>query len=391
MKFSKNMKPLTGTEAAALAMKQINPDVVAAYPITPQSDIMHSFAQYVADGKVDSELIRVESEHSAMSACVGASAAGARVMTASASQGIALMHEIIYIAASTRLPIIMNVVNRALSGPINIHCDHSDTMAERDSGWVQIYCENAQEVYDLTLLSIRLAENNKILLPVMICQDGFITSHTVEPVSILEDSKIKNYIGEFKPKYPLLNVDKPITIGPIDFYDYYFEHKRQQVDAMQQVRKLYPKIAKDFVKLSKTYYDVVEDYKLKDADYVIVTMSSTAGTTKEVVDVMRKKGKKVGLLKIRMFRPFPNEEIVKLLKGKKAVAVLDRAASFGAEAPLFSEIKSSFYEETKKPKMSSYVFGLGGREIRPSMIEQVYDELIKGKAKKENYLGVRNG
>jgi len=386
-----NMKPLTGTEAAALAMKQINPDVVAAYPITPQSDIMHSFAQYVANGKVDSELIRVESEHSAMSACVGASASGARVMTASSSQGIALMHEIIYIASSTRLPIIMNVVNRALSGPINIHCDHSDTMAERDSGWVQIYCENAQEVYDLTLLSLRLAEHEDIMLPVMICQDGFITSHAVEPVKVLEDSKIKSYIGEFKSKHSLLDVDKPITIGPIDFYDYYFEHKRQQVDAMQQVRKLYPKIAKDFVKLSGKYYDVIEDYKLKDADYVIVTMSSTAGTTKEVIDMMRKKGKKVGLLKIRMFRPFPNEEIVKLLKGKKAVVVLDRAASFGAEAPLFSEVKSAFYDEKNKPKMSSYVFGLGGRETTPEMIENVFNELIKGKAKKENYLGVRNG
>ena len=389
--MKRNMKPLTGTEASALAMKQINPDVVAAYPITPQSDIMHSFAQYVADGKVDSELIRVESEHSAMSACVGASASGARVMTASSSQGIALMHEIIYIASSTRLPIIMNVVNRALSGPINIHCDHSDTMAERDSGWVQIYCENAQEVYDITLLSLRLAEHKDIMLPVMICQDGFITSHAVEPVKVLEDSKIKSYIGEFKPKYSLLNVDNPITIGPIDFYDYYFEHKRQQVEAMQQVRKLYPKIAKDFAKISGKYYDIIEDYELKDADYVIVTMSSTAGTTKEVIDVLRKKGKKVGLLKVRMFRPFPNEEIVKLLKGKKAVAVLDRAASFGAEAPLFSEVKSAFYEESKKPKISSYVFGLGGREISPKMIEDVFNELIKGKTKKENYLGVRNG
>ncbi len=388
---TKNNKPLTGAEAVALAMKQINPDVVAAYPITPQTDIMHSFSQYVADGKVDSELIRVESEHSAMSACVGASASGARVMTASSSQGIALMHEIIYIAASTRLPIIMNVVNRALSGPINIHCDHSDTMAERDSGWIQLYCENAQEVYDLTILSLRLAENNNIMLPVMVCQDGFITSHAVEPVSLLDDSKIKNFIKEYKPKYSLLDVDNPVTIGPIDFYDYYFEHKRQQVEAMEQVIKIYPKIAKEFSKICGKYYDVVEDYKLKDAEYVIVTMSSTAGTTKEVIDVLRKKGKKVGLLKIRMFRPFPNEEIVKLLKGKKAVAVLDRAASLGAEAPLFAEIKSAFYEQAKKPKIASYIFGLGGREIRPKMIEQVFDALINKKAKKENYLGVRNG
>jgi pyruvate ferredoxin oxidoreductase alpha subunit len=389
MKKIKDKKPLTGAEAAALAMKQINPDIVAAYPITPQTDIMHSFSQFVADGKVDTELIRVESEHSAMSACVGASAAGARVMTATAANGLALMHEIVYIAASTRLPIVMNVVNRALSGPINIHCDHSDTMAERDSGWIQLYCETAQEVYDLTILAMKLAEHKDILLPVMVCQDGFITSHAVEPVGLMEDKKVKKYIGEYKPKYYLLNVKKPITIGPIDFYDFYFEHKRQQVDAMQKTKELYPKLVKEFKKICKKYYDVVEDYKLKDADYVIVTMSSTAGTTKEVVDELRKKGKKVGLLKIRMFRPFPEEEIVKKLKGKKAVAVLDRAASFGAEAPLFSEIRAAFYEESKKPKMSSYVFGLGGREIRPSMIEKVYNELISGKAKKENYLGVR--
>lgn len=389
MKFSKNMKPMTGTEAAGYAMKQINPDVVAAYPITPQSDIMHGFSQYVADGKVDTDLIRVESEHSAMSACVGASAAGARVMTASSSQGIALMHEIIYIASSTRLPIVMNVVNRALSGPINIHCDHSDTMAERDSGWIQLYCETAQEVYDLTLLAMKMAEHEDILLPVMVCQDGFITSHSVEPVKSLDDENVKNFVGEYKPKHYLLDVKNPITVGPIDFYDFYFEHKRQQVDGMQQVRKLYPKIAKEFAKVCGKNYEVVESYKLKDAQYVIVTMSSTAGTTKEVIDILRKKGKKVGLLKIRMFRPFPRNEIVKLLKGKKAVAVLDRAASFGAEAPLFSEVKSAFYEEKNKPNMFSYVFGLGGREINPRMIEQVYNEIMSGKAKKENYLGVR--
>ncbi len=388
--MEKNKKPLTGAEAASLAMKQINPDIVAAYPITPQTDIMHSFSQYVADGKVDTELIRVESEHSAMSACVGASAAGARVMTASSSQGIALMHEIIYIASSTRLPIVMNVVNRALSGPINIHCDHSDTMAERDSGWIQLYCETAQEVYDLTILALKIAEQKDILLPTMVCQDGFITSHAVEPVKTLDDKKIKKFIKEYKPESPLLDVNNPISIGPIDFYDYYFEHKRQQVDAMEKTRKFYPKIAKEFKKISGKYYDIVEEYKLKDADYVIVVMSSTAGTTKEVIDELRKQGKKVGLLRIRMFRPFPEEVIVKKLKGKKAVAVLDRAASFGAEAPLFSEVRAAFYEEKNKPKMFSYVFGLGGRETRPNMIEKVFNEIEKGKAKKENYLGVRN-
>lgn len=382
--------PLTGNAAFAEAMRQINPDVVAAYPITPQTEIMMTFAEFVADGLVDTELVTVESEHSAMSACVGASAAGARVMTATSAQGLALMHEIVYIASALRLPIVMGVVNRALSAPINIHCDHADTMAERDSGWIQIYSETAQEVYDHTILAVRLAERDDVRLPVMVCQDGFITSHGVEPVEVLDDDVVKKFIGEFKPWYPLLDTDNPKTYGALDLFDYYFEHKRQQFEAMRYVPKAYEEVAAELSKITGRKYPKVEGFYLDDADYVIVVMSSTAGTTKHVVKELRAQGKKVGLLKIRLYRPFPKEEIARLLEGKKAVAVLDRAYSVGAEAPLFCEIKSALYEAKAKPVLASYVYGLGGRDTPPSLIRSVYEDLMSGNiSKEEKYLGVR--
>ncbi|MBC7331774.1 MAG: pyruvate ferredoxin oxidoreductase [Synergistetes bacterium] len=382
--------PLTGNAAFAEAMRQINPDVVAAYPITPQTEIMMTFAQFVADGLVDTELVTVESEHSAMSACVGAAAAGARVMTATSSQGLALMHEIVYIASSTRLPIVMGVVNRALSAPINIHCDHSDAMAERDSGWIQIYSETAQEVYDHALLAIRLAEHEDVRLPVMVCQDGFITSHGVESVEVLDDEEVKKFVGEYKPLYPLLDTDNPKTYGPLALTDYYFEHKRQQFEAMKQVPRVYDEVAEELSKLTGRKYPKVEGFYLDDADYVIVVMSSTAGTTKYVVKELRAQGKKVGLLKIRLFRPFPGEEIARLLEGKKAVAVLDRAYSIGAEAPLFCEVKSALYDAKARPALASYIYGLGGRDVPPSLIRSVYEDLMSGNiSKEERYLGVR--
>jgi len=389
--------PLSGAESVAQAMRQINPEVVAAYPITPQTGIMHAFTAFVNDGDVDTEMIRVESEHSAMSATLGASAAGVRAMTATSSNGLALMHEIVYIAASTRLPIVMPVVNRALSGPINIHCDHSDTMAERDSGWVQIYCENNQEAYEMTLLAIRLAEHKDILLPVMVCQDGFITSHGVEGVKLYKDSIVKKFLGKYKPKHPLLDTKNPITIGPLDFYDYYFEHKRQQSEAIHNVRKVFPKLVKEFKKISGKDYGFIESYMMDDAKEAIVVMSSSAGTTKEVVDRLRKEGRKVGMVKIRMFRPFPISEIKEVLKGVDIVAVLDRVESFGAVGgPLFNEIRSSLYDYNNKPKIVNYVFGLGGRSYTPELGRQVFDEISKDKNSKDyehnlvRYLGVRN-
>ena len=387
--------PLTGDQVAAYAMKQIDPDVVAVYPITPQTEIVMNFSQYVADGKVTTEMIHVESEHSAMSACVGAASAGARTMTATSANGLALMWEIVYIAASTRLPIIMPVVNRALSAPINIHCDHSDTMGTRDSGWIQIYCENAQEVYESIIMAVRIAEHKDIQLPVMVCQDGFITSHAIEGIQLFDDEQVKDFIGEYKPRFSLLDVDKPATVGPLDLQDFYFEHKRQQSDAMEKALQVIPEILKEFEKAFGKKHNLVEGYKLDDAEVAICVLSSTAGTTKGVVDRLRDKGFKVGLLKGRFFRPFPREAIVKSLSHLKAVAVLDRSESFsGQGGPLFSEIKAALYEEKDHPLVTNYIYGLGGRDIFEEDIEGVYRELFEikktGKIKdKIQFLGVR--
>ncbi|MBN2459281.1 pyruvate ferredoxin oxidoreductase [Candidatus Woesearchaeota archaeon] len=393
---TKTKRAMTGAECTAEAMKQVNPDVVAAYPITPQTEIMHNFSQFVADGEVDTELVTVESEHSAMSACVGASAAGARAMTATSANGLALMWEIVYIASGTRLPIVMNVVNRALSGPINIHCDHSDSMGCRDSGWIQLYSETGEEAYENTLMAVRIAEHPDVLLPVMVCQDGFITSHCVETVEIIDDATAKAFIGAYKPHYPLLDVDKPVTYGPLDFFDYYFEHKRQQIDAMEHSKKVIRQVFDEFGKIVGKEYDFFEGYMLDDAEKVIFCSNSSAGSTKVIVDELRAKGEKVGLLKMRVFRPWLNEQVVEKLKHAKVVAVLDRAASFGAlGGPLFHEVRSSFHEQEKqdKPILINYIYGLGGRELDLEQIRKVFAELEEIKngnlGELVRYLGVR--
>jgi len=386
---------LMGDQAAAEAMRQIEPDVVAAYPITPQTEIVMTFAQFVADGRVQTEMIPVESEHSAMSACVGAAASGARTMTATSANGLALMWEIVYIAASTRLPIVMPVVNRALSAPINIHCDHADTMGARDSGWIQIYCENNQEVYENIIMAVRIAEHRNILLPVMVCQDGFITSHAVEGVKVYDDKQVKDFIGEYQFRHSLLDVDNPVTYGPLDLQDYYFEHKRQQSEAIKNSLKAIPEIFAEFKRHFGVEYDFIETYKLNDADMAIVVLSSTAGTTKVVVDELRAQGKKVGLLKPRFFRPFPKDKIIQALSGLKAVAILDRSESFSNQGgPLFTEIRSALLDEPKKPLTVNYIYGLGGRDINTKQLKSVYadlEKIVKEKRVKDlvNYLGVR--
>jgi len=372
---------MTGAQAAAEAMRQINPDVVPAYPITPQTPIMETFAHFVANKKADSELTRVESEHSAMSVAVGASAAGARVMTATSSQGLILMSEILPIASGLRLPIVMNIVNRALSAPLNIHCDHSDSMACKDFAWVQIYSENNQEVYDNTLLAQKLAE--KAELPVMVMQDGFITSHCVEEVEILDDEEVAEFVGEYNPEFSLLKDN--ITYGATELPDYYFETKRQQADAMEKAKKEFIEVASELSKLTGKEYGYFEEYKLADAEFAVVAVNSSAGTAKEAVGSMRKKGKKAGLLKIVLFRPFPYNEVGIALKGKK-IAVLDRSESFGAIPPLCAEIKNSLSGE----KVQSYVYGLGGRDLTVQEIESAFDDLMKGKIdNKTKYLGLR--
>jgi len=369
---------ITGNEAVAYAIKQINPDVMAAYPITPQTGLVQKFSEYVADGLVNTEFVTVESEHSAMSACVGAAAAGGRVMTATSANGLALMFEILYVASSNRLPIIMPMVNRALSGPINIHCDHGDSMAARDASWIQIYSENVQEAYDNTIQAVRIAEHMEVRLPIMIMYDGFITSHGIECVEFLDDDKVAKFVGEYPPRYPLLDVNHPVTYGPLDLYDYYFEHKRQQIEAMSKAKNVVLEIGKEFEKAFGREYKLFEEYRLSDAERAIVVLSSTAGTTKEVVDELRAKGEKVGLLKLRLFRPFPYKEIAQALSHLKAIAILDRSNSFGAfGGPLFTEIRSALLEAGKVPQNVNYIYGLGGRDINQVDIASIYTDLEK--------------
>jgi pyruvate ferredoxin oxidoreductase alpha subunit len=389
---------IDGNTAVATAMRQINPDVVAAYPITPQTSTVQTFSQYVADGLVDTEFVTVESEHSAMSACVGAAASGARVMTATSSAGLALMWEIVYVAASNRLPIVMLVVNRALSAPINIHCDHSDSMGARDAGWVQIFCENPQESYDNMFQAVRIAEHPDVLLPVMVCHDGFITSHGLERVEIFDEEEIRDFIGTYQPRMPtLLDIDNPVTYGPLDFYDYYYEHKRQQVEGMEHATPVIIEVGKEFGKKFGRSYDLFETHCLEDADVAIVVLSSAAGTTRVVVDRLRDQGLKVGLLKPRVFRPFPAQELVEALAHVKAIGVMDRSVSFGAmnnAGPLFLELCAALHIHGGAMPIVDYVFGLGGRDLLPSQIEQVAHDLLKiaetgERGELVRYLGVR--
>lgn len=380
----------SGAEAAAEAMRQINPDVVAVYPITPQTPIIESFAKMAANGKVATSIINAESEHSAMSAVIGASAAGVRAMTATSSQGLAYMAEVCYIASGMRLPIVMAVANRSLSAPLNIHGDQSDAMMLRDSGWIQIFSENAQEVYDNMLISLRLAEHGKVLTPVMVMQDGFITSHAVQNVLKLEDDAVKKFIGEWKPLYPLLDLDHPVTYGGLDLFDYYFEHKRQQIEGIENALKVLSSLDSEYSKISGRKYGPVEEYRLKDAAIAIVLMGSTAGTAKVVIDELREKGIKAGLLKIRLFRPFPGETVRKSLTKIKRAAILDKAAAPGTYGALSNEIRAVFAGIKKSPEFQSCIYGLGGRDVSPDDIKKVYLDLQKGKINdKIKYIGLR--
>ena len=367
---------LLGNEAVAHAMRQINPDVVAAYPITPQTELMHQFAEFHSDGLVDTELVLVESEHSAMSATVGASAAGARAMTATSANGLALMWEIVYIAASLRLPIVMPVINRALSGPINIHCDHSDTMGARDSGWIQIFSENCQEAYDNAIIAVKISENKNILLPTMITLDGFILSHTLERVELLDDEQVRKFVGDYKPEHSLLDVDHPVTFGPLDLQDYYFEHKRQQVEAMKHVLPVIEQVSKEYGKLSGREYSLIEEYRMDDAERAITLMGSSVGTAKDVVDDLRDEGEKVGLIKIRVYRPFPYDAIHEALKKVKAAAVLDRAISFGTYGgPVYTDVRATLDGNGVNLPVMNYIYGLGGRDIDKAQIKSAFDGL----------------
>ena len=388
---------LSGNEATAIAMKQINPDVVAAFPITPSTEIPQYFSTFVANGEVDTEFVAVESEHSAMSATIGAEAAGARAMTATSANGLSLMWEMIYIASSLRLPIVMALVNRAVSGPLNIHNDHSDAMGVRDAGWIMLFSENNQEAYDNMLMAHRIAEHKDVLLPVMICQDGFITSHSIENIQLEIDEEVKKFVGQYKPEHYLLNDKEPIAVGPLDLQAYLFEHKAGQAEAMKNAKKIIKEVAEDFEKWTGRKYEFFEKYKLDDAEIAIVCMNSTAGTTKAVVDRLRAQGVKAGLLKVRMYRPFPVEEVAEALSHLKAVAVLDKADSLnGAGGALFEDITSAMYVNKKQVPMVNYIYGIGGRDTTEKQLESVFEDLkeISNTSEVGNpyrYLGLRKG
>lgn len=369
------IKPLSGAEAGAEAIRQIGIEVFPVYPITPQTPIVEHIVKLLKEGKINTEIINVESEHSAMSAAVGAAASGAKTATASSSQGLALMAEIVYIAAGLRLPILIMIANRALSAPINIHCDHSDSMMLRDSGCIQLYTENAQEFYEYSILLHKISYNNNVFLPVMIMTDGFITTHQIDRVKIFNDQDIKSFLGDYTQPYNLINTTNPIMVGPFSLPDSYFEFKISQEQAMNNVQEIFHVEGNNLEKITGSSYHAFEEYCLDDADYVIVAMSSTAGTVKAVIDTLRNQGKRVGLLKPRLFRPFPYRDIRAALHGKKAIAVLDRSLSFGANPPLYAEIKQSLSEDIPTQK---YVFGLGGRNIYEKDIAHIFKDLESG-------------
>lgn len=386
---------LSGNEAVAEALRQINPDVMAAFPITPSTEIPQYFSKLVANGRVDSEFIPVESEHSAMSAVIGAEAAGARSVTATSSAGMALMWEELYLAASNRLPLVMTLVNRALSGPININCDHSDSMGARDAGWIQIYAENNQEVYDNLCMAYRIAEHRDVKLPVMICQDGFITSHAVENIVLNEDEEVKDFVGEYTPENYLLNPECSMAVGPYSVTNYYFEAKRAQAQALKNAKRVTLEVAEEYAKFSGRKYGLFEEYKMDDAEYAVVIIGSAAGTAKDAVDELRQNGVKAGLIKIRLFRPFPAEEIARALSKVKAVALMDRTESYNDSCgPIGAEVTTALYRAKSGALAINYVYGLGGRDVKVSDILGVYSDLQNAAEKGlvENpyrYMGIR--
>ena len=387
---------LSGNEAIAFAMKQIDPDVMAAFPITPSTEIPQYFAQYVANGEVNTEFVPVESEHSSLSACIGAEAAGARAVTATSSAGLALMYEMMYVAASSRLPITLACVNRALSGPININNDHSDSMGIRDAGWIQLYAENNQEAYDNFLQAMPIGEDPSVRLPVMVCQDGFITSHALENIVLLDTDSVKAFVGEYRPEHYLLKAENPLAVGAYDLGCHYMEHKVQQAEAMKAAKARILEVAARFEALTGRKYGLFEAYCMEDAEVALVLIGSSAGTAKEAINELRAQGKKVGQIKVRSFRPFPSEDICEALKNVKAFAVMDKDDSFNAHCgPMFAEVTASLYAAgISGPKGINYIYGLGGRDVRVESIQHVFAELEKIAATGEvgetyRYLDVR--
>jgi pyruvate ferredoxin oxidoreductase alpha subunit len=386
---------MSGNEAVSYAIRQVNPDVMPAFPITPSTEIPQMVSTYIANGEMDTEFIPVESEHSSMSAAIGAEAAGARSLTATSSAGLALMWEELLLAASNRLPLALTLVNRTLSGPININCDHSDGMGARDTGWIQIYAENNQEAYDNFIQAYPIAEDKRVHLPIMICQDGFITSHAVENIELMEDKLVKEFVGEYEPEEFLLNPGKPIAVGPYSVTNYAMEAKKNQETALENAKEVILEVAKKFKEISGREYGLFEEYKTKDADYIMLIMGSAAGTAKEAVDHLREQGKKVGVLKLRVFRPFPAEEIAEVLKGCKAVAIMDRCESYnGNGGPLGSEVTAGLYRSKVMIEAVNYIYGLAGRDFTVNEVYDIFAELEEAvengkKVEQYQYIGLR--
>lgn len=387
---------MSGNEAVANALRQINPDVFPMFPITPSTEIPQYFANYVSNGLVDTEFITVESEHSSMSAAIGASAAGARALTATSSAGLAFMWEVLGVAASHRVPVVLAAVCRALTGPLNINCDHSDTMGARDSGWIQLYAETNQEAYDNMVMAYRIAEHKDVMLPIMICQDGFITSHAVMNMELLDDDVVKNFVGEYEPEDYLLNPNETYAVGPYAITDYYMESRKAQAHAMENAKQVIKDIAEEFEKISGRKYGLIEEYRMEDAEYAVVIIGSAAGTTKEAIDHMRENGEKVGLIKVRSFRPFPGEEIAASLKKCKAVAIMDRSESFSTNGgPLGAETMQAMYTARCTALTIDIMYGIGGRDVTVDDMINVYDTLKDIAATGETgdvygYMGLRD-
>ncbi len=386
---------MSGNEAVSYAIRQINPDVMPAFPITPSTEIPQMVSNYIANGEMDTEFIPVESEHSSMSATIGAEAAGARSLTATSSAGLALMWEELLLAASNRMPCALALVNRTLSGPININCDHSDGMGARDTGWIQIYAENNQGAYDNFVQAYPIAEDARVHLPIMICQDGFITSHAVENIELLEDDEVKAFVGEYHPEEFLLNPGKPIAVGPYSVSNYAMEAKKNQELALERAKEVILEVAKKYEALSGRKYGLFEEYRTEDADYIMLIMGSAAGTAKQAVDDLREQGKKVGVIKLRVFRPFPAEELAEALKNCKAVAIMDRTESYnGNGGPLGSEVTAGLYRKKVLITAVNYIYGLAGRDFTVQEVYDIFAELENAvtnntEVEQYQYIGLR--
>lgn len=386
---------MSGNEAVAYAIRQVNPDVMPAFPITPSTEIPQMVSTYIANGQMDTEFIPVESEHSSMSATIGAEAAGARSLTATSSAGLALMWEELLLAASNRMPCALALVNRTLSGPININCDHSDSMGARDAGWIQIYAETNQEAYDNFIQAYPIAENKKVHLPIMICQDGFITSHAVQNIELLDDDTVRDFVGTYEPEEYLLNPGKPVSVGPYSISGYAMEAKKNQEIAMENSKEVILEVARRFEHISERKYGLFEEYRTEDADYIMLIMGSAAGTAKQACDDLRENGMKAGILKLRVFRPFPAKEIADALRNCKCVAIMDRCESYnGNGGPLSMEVCAALFKHKVSTEAISYIYGLAGRDFTVDHVYDIFNEMdavIKGGKEPEQYkyIGLR--